>query len=303
MKKFRKILHRLLHPGAAVVILSVLAGAGLLVYAFVFAGDDNPVTYLSYVVSAYALLVLCFNLIPLLGKANRRVRQNRYVHQYLEDASFKMKVSLYTLLIINLLYAGVNAFSGIYYRSPWFGSLTAYYILLSVMRFSLVRYARHHEFGENKTAQWKRYRLCGLLLVLMNVALAGVVILVIRQNRGFEYAGLLIYVMAAYTFTITAMAVVNLVRYRKYHSPVMSAARVLNLVTALVSMLSLETAMLTQFGGNDSPLFRRTMLATTGGAVCVLVVAVGAFMITRSTRQLKRLGQNHLETSPDSLEK
>ena len=110
MKKFRKILHRLLHPGAAVVILSVLAGAGLLVYAFVFAGDDNPVTYLSYVVSAYALLVLCFNLIPLLGKANRRVRQNRYVHQYLEDASFKMKVSLYTLLIINLLYAGVNAF-------------------------------------------------------------------------------------------------------------------------------------------------------------------------------------------------
>ena len=68
MKKFRKILHRLLHPGAAVLILSVLAGAGLLVYAFVFAGDDNPVTYLSYVVSAYALLVLCFNLIPFCGQ-------------------------------------------------------------------------------------------------------------------------------------------------------------------------------------------------------------------------------------------
>ena len=147
---------------------------------------------------------------------------------------------------------------------------------------------------ENKTAQWKRYRLCGLLLVLMNVRPGrGVGNFGDPQNRGFEYAGLLIYVMAAYTFTITAMAVVNLVRYRKYHSPVMSAARVLNLVTALVSMLSLETAMLTQFGGNDSPLFRRTMLATTGGAVCVLVVAVGAFMIIRSTRQLKRLGQNH----------
>ena len=94
MKKFQKLLHRLLHPGAAVVVLAVLAGAGLLVYSFGFAQEGSPVTYVSYVVSAYALLVVCFHLVPLLGKANRRVRQNRYVRQYLEDASFQMKVSL-----------------------------------------------------------------------------------------------------------------------------------------------------------------------------------------------------------------
>ena len=288
MKKFQKLLHRLLHPGAAVVVLAVLAGAGLLVYSFGFAQEGSPVTYVSYVVSAYALLVVCFHLVPLLGKVNRRVRQNRYVRQYLEDASFQMKVSLYTLLVINLLYAGVNAFSGIYYRSPWFGSLAAYYILLSGMRFSLVRYARHHGFGENKSAQWKRYRLCGLLLTLTNIALAGVVILVIHQNRGFEYAGMLIYIMAAYTFTITVMAIVNLVRYRKYRSPVMSAARVVNLVTALVSMLSLETAMLTQFGSEDSPYFRQVMTSATGGAVCAFVIGMGIYMMVHATRQLKK---------------
>ena len=299
MKKFPKIFHRLLHPGAAMVILVVLAGAGLLIYSFVFAEEHSPVTYVSYVVSAYALLVVCFNLAPLLGKANRRVRQNRYVHQYLEDASFQTKVSLYTLLVINLLYAGVNAFSGLYYRSPWFGSLAAYYILLSGMRFSLVRYARHHGFGENKAAQWKRYRLCGLLLTLTNIALAGVVILVIHQNRGFEYAGMLIYIMAAYTFTITVMAIVNLVRYRKYHSPVMSAARVVNLVTALVSMLSLETAMLTQFGSEDSPYFRQAMTGATGGAVCAFVIGMGIYMMIHATRQLK---QNNSETGVYSFD-
>lgn len=299
MKKFPKIFHRLLHPGAAMVILSVLAGAGLLIYSFVFAEEHSPVTYVSYVVSAYALLVVCVNLAPLLGKANRRVRQNRYVHQYLENASFQTKVSLYTLLVINLLYAGVNAFSGLYYRSPWFGSLAAYYILLSGMRFSLVRYARHHGFGENKAAQWKRYRLCGLLLTLTNIALAGVVILVIHQNRGFEYAGMLIYIMAAYTFTITVMAIVNLVRYRKYHSPVMSAARVVNLVTALVSMLSLETAMLTQFGSEDSPYFRQAMTGATGGAVCAFVIGMGIYMMIHATRQLK---QNNSETGVYSFD-
>ena len=299
MKKFQKILHRLLHPGAAVVVLVALAGAGLLVYSFGFAEKDSPVSYVSYVVSAYALLVVCFNLAPLLGKANRRVRQNRYIRQYLEDASFQTKVSLYTLLVINLLYAGVNAVSGLYYRSPWFGSLAAYYILLSGMRFSLVRYARHHGFGENKAAQWKRYRLCGLLLTLTNIALAGVVILVIHQNRGFEYAGMLIYIMAAYTFTITVMAIVNLVRYRKYHSPVMSAARVVNLVTALMSMLSLETAMLTQFGSEDSPYFRQVMTGATGGAVFVFVIGMGIYMMIHATRQLK---QNNSETGVYSFD-
>ena len=71
----------------------------------------------------------------------------------------------------------------------------------------------------DRAAEWRRYRLCGVMLVLMNVALAGVVVLVVHQNGSFHYAGYLIYAMALYTFYITIMAVVNLVRYRKYQQP------------------------------------------------------------------------------------
>lgn len=216
-----------------------------------------------------------------------------FVGRYLADLPFKLKISLYLSFAINLVYAGVNAFSGIYYGSPWFGSLAAYYIFLSVMRLLLIRYAHRHGFGENKAAEWKRYLACGIILMAMNIALAGVVILVLRQNRSFDYAGFLIYVMAMYAFYSTVMAIVNLVRYRKYHSPVMSAARTVNLVAALVSMLSLETAMLTQFDpGSISSSFSRMMIGSTGGAVCVAVVAMGIFMIIRSAMQLKKLKDN-----------
>ena len=51
------------------------------------------------------------------------------------------------------------------------------------------------------------------------------------------------------------MAVVNLVRDRKSGSPVMAAARGVNLAAALVSMLSLETAMLTQFNDGSKGAF------------------------------------------------
>lgn len=260
----------------------------MLAYTFLVAGDGSPIAYLSYAVSAYALVILCTSLIPVFQKGKGWVDQNQYIRRYREDIPLKMKISLYRSLPVNLLYAGVNAFSGIYYSSPWFGSLDAYYIFLSAMRFSLVRYAHRHGFGENRTAEWRRYRLCGVALVTMNIALSGVVILAIYQNEGFEYAGSLIYVMALYTFYITIAAVVNVVRYRKYQSPVMSAAKAVNLAAALVSMLSLETAMLTQFGeGKNPPAFRQIMTGTTGVAVCVFVVGMGIYMIVHATKQLK----------------
>ena len=69
------------------------------------------------------------------------------------------------------------------------------------------------------------YRLCGVILMLMNTALSGVVILVLRKNEGFEYAGYLIYVMAIYALCNIINAVRDVVKYRKYKSPVMSAAK------------------------------------------------------------------------------
>ena len=124
----------------------------------------------------------------------------------------------------------------------------------------------------------------------MNIALSGVVALVVRKNEGFEYAGYLIYVMAMYAFYNVIMAVRNVLKYRQYNSPLMSAAKVINLAAALVSMLSLETAMLAQFHDNENPeAFRQIMTGITGSCVCVLVLGMAVYMIIRSTRQLKEL--------------
>lgn len=154
------------------------------------------------------------------------------------------------------------------------------------MRFLLARYASRHGFGENMAAEWRHYRLCGAMLIPMNFALAGVVILVLHQEGGFHYGSMLIYVMALYAFYVTISGVIGLVRTRKYKSPVLSAARVVSLAAALVSMLSLEVAMLAQFGGGE--FFRRAMIASTGGAVCFILVGMASAMIVRATKELKQ---------------
>ena len=125
----------------------------------------------------------------------------------------------------------------------------------------------------------------------MNVTLMGIVTLVVHQNSGFEYPGVLIYIMAMYAFYATITAVWNVIKFRKYGSPILSAAKVINLTAAMVSMLSLETAMLTQFGAANDPLFRQIMTACTGAGISIIVLGMAGFMLVRSTKQLRQIRQ------------
>ena len=65
----------------------------------------------------------------------------------------------------------------------------------------------------------------------------------------------------------------------------------ISLTAALVSMLSLETAMLTQFGAADDPMFRRIMTASTGVGISIIVLGMAIFMIVKSTKQMKHIEQ------------
>lgn len=72
------------------------------------------------------------------------------VDRYLREGMFRTEISLYPGLLINLFYAGIKLFSGVCYRSVWFGTLAVYYILLAVMRFSLLHHVRTKGIGKEK---------------------------------------------------------------------------------------------------------------------------------------------------------
>lgn len=165
-------------------------------------------------------------------------------------------------------------------------------MLLAAMRVLLLRRGKKKTDRTPMAEEIHRYRMCGIILLLMNQALAGIVIFMVHQNRGFDYPGLLIYAMAIYAFYSIITAVINVVKFRRHGSPVMSAAKAINLVAAMVSILSLETAMLIQFGGDDT-VFRAVMTGATGGGICTIVIGMAIFMIWKSTKQMKKLQINN----------
>ena len=60
------------------------------------------------------------------------------------------------------------------------------------------------------------------------------------------------------------------------------------LAAALVSMLSLESAMLTAFGADTPPETKRALIAATGAGISVIVLGISLHMIVKSVKEIKK---------------
>ncbi|MBO5501155.1 MAG: hypothetical protein J6A48_03950 [Clostridia bacterium] len=295
----KRILRALCLPDwlAALVVFPAFAWV---IYQLAAGQTEGWQAYASYGLSAYALVLVCVR-VPGIIRAFRtgfeahpnvqRAVNAPMVQRYRSDAVYRASLSLYIGLGINLFNAAFQGIMVIAQRSLWFGALAGYYLLLTLMRGLLSRYAWKNCVGSDLRREWQRYLACGITLLFLNLALSTVVALVVRRGSGFSYPGITVYVMALYAFYAIIHGIWNLCRLKHQHSPVLRASIMVSFVKALVSMLSLETAMLDQFGGDSSPIFRKIMTGATGAAVCALVLAVAGWMIFRAAKQLKSISK------------
>ena len=162
------------------------------------------------------------------------------------------------------------------------------------MRCSLVWHTLRYTPGEQMQQELVRYRTCGWVFLLMNLALSGVMFYRIYENRFVQHHEITTIAMATYTFAMLTVAIVNVVRYRKYNSPVLSSAKAISLAAACVSMLTLESSMLASFNkGTLSQKTIRIFLALSGGAVSAFIVGMAVYMIVQASRKLKSLEVSH----------
>ena len=287
---WKKLGKALLFPHIAMMILLVPIATVLLVGSMVFIGTESPIAIVSYVIAAYTLTVWCFK-IPYVIKFFKAFKdENKYARRWQDDTRLRVNVSLYGSLMWNALYGIFQLWLGFYHHTFWFYSLGAYYICLGVMRFFLVRHTAKYAPGERMQAELKKYRACGIVFLVMNLALALIIFFMVYWNRTFLHHMITAIAMAAYTFTALATAIVNVITYRKYNSPVYSASKAISLAAALVSMLTLESTMLTTFGGETmTAIEQKWMLGVTGAAISLLIVAVAIYMIALGTKKLKQL--------------
>ena len=285
---WKKLGKALLFPHVAVMIVLLPVAAVLLAVSMALIGTESVIAYISYVLAAYTLTVWCCK-IPYLIRFFKTVKnENRYARMWLEDTRLRVNISLFGSLAWNTLYGLFQMWLGIVHRTFWFGSLGVYYICLAVMRYFLVSHTRRYAPGERMRSELIKYRACGWIFLVMNLALSLIVFFMLYWDRTFAHHMITAIAMAAYTFTTFTVAIVSMVRYKRYNSPVFSAAKAISFAAAYVSMLTLTSTMLTTFGdGTMEPLARKMILGSVGVAVILVVVGMAVGMIARGTRRLK----------------
>ncbi len=287
---WKKLLKTLIYPRPAIMIVLLPISTVLLVYSMVFIGTESVIAIISYVLAFYTLSVWCVRMPDIISFVKRFKNENKYAVRWFADEHLRISASLYGSLVFNTAYAALQLGLGFYHGSFWFFSMGGYYVCLALMRFFLSRYTSRNTAGKNMRAELVRYRACGWVFLMMNLALSVMVLMMVYVGRTFVHHQITTIAMAAYTFGSLTMAIIGLVKYRKYNSPIYSAAKTVSLAAACVSMLTLESTMLTAFGADTMDATSRSiMLGASGAVICVLIIGAAIYMIASGGAKIKKI--------------
>ncbi len=292
----KKYLRSLLFPHVAIIIILLPIAAAFLTFSMLRLNESSPIRIASYLIAMYELTVVCLRVPNMISFFKRIKNGNKYIVRWFDDARLRVSVSLAGGFLWNLAYSLLQLGLGIYNRSSWYYSLAGYYILLAVMRFFLFRHSRKYLPGEKMQNELVRYHTCGWIFLAMNIALSTMMFIMIYRNRTVKHHEIIVISMAAYTFFTLSKAIINVIKYRRYNSPVFSASKLITLTAALVSMLTLESTMLVTFDSSEmSDTIRRLFLQLSGGAVSIFIVLTAIYMIVKSGRELRKLKASQSE--------
>lgn len=279
----RKLLQKLLHPPGWVLIFVPLLSFAALAAVFIRQCPENILVYLIYSLSAYSLTIWLAALLGLTKRAKsammgsklmRKAAASPIMGRYFKDLAFRGSISIYQGIAVNLFYVAFRIMAAIRYASVWFLSMAVYYLVLGGLRaYLIVCYRRRTPELERRC-----YHTTAWFLFLLNIPMGGMIVLMVRTDSGFSYPGYVIYLSALYTFYTMITSAINLIRFRRLGSPILSAAKVLNFVAAMMSILGLQTAMISRFSENGED-YRKMMNAITGGFVYGIVILIAIYML------------------------
>ena len=182
-------------------------------------------------------------------------------------------------LVFNMAFATYHLVMGLAASSWWLLTLGSYYLVLSIVRFVVLR----SKSGERFIAKFT-----GWMLILLTIPLVGTVILSVVRDRGHELHMIVMIAMAAYAFTKISLATIKFIKVRRSTSATLITLRNISFADAFVSIFALQRSMLVSFEGMTEAEIV-IMNATLGSAVCVIVFLLGVNLLRNKKALFKTL--------------
>lgn len=279
-----KNLKRYFYFSKWVVLLAVLFIIISLVYLICFDAFGSPISYLLYLLMSYSLTIVVVNVVSYVkGKIDKLIDSNKYLKMYKDDYKLRYKLSLCLSTLLNVIYALFKFISGVYFKSIWFITFSLYYCLLIILRVNILK----EEFKKNGIYnEYEVYKKTGVFLLVTNVILSMIILVIVNEKIMNIYPVYIAITAAVYTFYLVISSIINLIKYRKFNNPLVISSKVINVITSLVGIISLEIILIPTFDGDL--MFFEVMVMCTGLGVAIIISIISLYMIIKGTEYLNR---------------
>ena len=179
-----------------------------------------------------------------------------------------LKIALASL-VFNIAFATYHLVMGLVTGSWWLLTLGSYYLILSTVRFAVLRSKSKERFIAKFT---------GWMLMLLSIPLVGTVILSVLRDRGHKLHVIVMIAMAAYAFTKITLSIIKFIKARRSKSAILLTLRNISLADAFVSIFALQRSMLVSFEGMSETEIV-IMNASLGSLVCITCFLLGLLLL------------------------
>ena len=203
------------------------------------------------------------------------------VERWRTDYSFKTFLSAGGSLAITFLFSLYNAYLGIWHQSIWYGSISAYYIFLTIIRGTIIltqdRLHRKEIQDEERIRRWVFLATAGLL-VLMNLVMAVPISLLVEFKKPVRLGLYHAIAMAAYTTYKITFAAINYRKKNKSDNYFVKELRTINLIDAILSVITLQnTLIMAMQSEGDRHMLILSAVTSAIMLIEMVVISVAAF--------------------------
>ena len=188
-------------------------------------------------------------------------------------------------MITALLFALFNGLIGIISDAPWNLYISIYYVLLIIVRMETLIFEKKAYKDHNNEIRKKAYIASFCILMVLNIALIGPIVLMIKNLRPGNIGMILSIAMAAYSFTSITIAIINAKKSIKHDNLLVKQNRIIDLISALVSILILQHTLIVVNGDYTQDLV--IMSVFTSAAIWAFIVFITIFSFIKNIKDNK----------------
>jgi hypothetical protein len=218
-------------------------------------------------------------------------RGKQFIDRWKEDYDFKTFTGAFGAVAVTLVYALYNGYLGVRYASLWYGAICVYYLMLSLLRGSVIRVRKTVDTLREREAESVRSTVCvteAVMLLFLNAVLVVPVTLMVRLQKPVTMTLIPAIAMAAYTTYKIVMASVHLAKRKQSSDSLVKLLRTINFVDALASILVLQNTLImvcTDDGGGAS---MRRVTSAVSAVIMVAILVLSVFALVKGIRSGKQ---------------